>query len=118
MPRIGIGLGLRLGSYVFIGGSGGGGGGGGGGGPGEDPPPYPIDTTIYDSEGNILFTVNGNVPEYWKGFEDIEGYVEIGTSATRGEIIFSGPLLDIDSSGPQVLSSLDLEEIINLLDLA
>lgn len=36
----------------------------------------------------------------------------------QGEIIFSGPLLDIDSSGPQVLSSFDLEEIIDLLDLA
>ena len=42
----------------------------------------PLDTTIYDSEGNILFTVNGNVPEEWKSGQNIEGYVDIGTSAT------------------------------------
>jgi tRNA G37 N-methylase TrmD len=40
------------------------------------------DTIIYDSEGNILFTVNGNVPDDWKRNEDIAGYVVIGTSAT------------------------------------
>ena len=46
------------------------------------PPSSPVDTTIYDSEGNVLFTVNGNVPENWKANEGIAGYVEIGSSAT------------------------------------
>ena len=55
------------------------GGGGGGGGL--------SDTTIYDSQGNILFTVNGDVPENWKWTGDLEqtkiaGYVDVGTSAT------------------------------------
>ena len=49
-------------------------GGGGGGGL--------TDTIIYDSSGNILFTVNGNVPDNWKASEGIAGYVDIGTSAT------------------------------------
>jgi len=52
----------------------GGGGGGGGGGL--------TDTTIYDSSGNVLFTVNGNVPSGWKAFQGIAGYVTIGSSAT------------------------------------
>ena len=42
----------------------------------------PLDTTIYDSSGNILFTVNGNVPDEWKNGANIAGYVNIGTSAT------------------------------------
>jgi hypothetical protein len=42
----------------------------------------PLDTTIYDPEGVILFTVNGDVPEDWKRDLGIEGYVDIGTSAT------------------------------------
>ena len=42
----------------------------------------PLDTTIYDSEGNILFTVNGNVPENWQDSQGIAGYVDIGSSAT------------------------------------
>jgi len=42
----------------------------------------PLDTTIYDSEGNILFTVNGNVPDDWKSQQNIAGYVDIGSSAT------------------------------------
>jgi hypothetical protein len=54
-------------------------GGGGGGGGGFVSP---VDTTIYDSSGNILFTVNGNVPENWKFSQDIAGYVDIGSSAT------------------------------------
>ena len=50
------------------------GGGGGGGGL--------TDTTIYDSSGNILFTVNGDVPDSWKSNQNIAGYVDIGTSVT------------------------------------
>jgi hypothetical protein len=46
------------------------------------PPSGPVDTTLYDSEGNILDTVNGNVPNNWKYSEGIAGYVDIGTSAT------------------------------------
>ena len=42
----------------------------------------PVDTTIYDSSGNVLFTVNGNVPNDWKRDQGIAGYVDIGTSAT------------------------------------
>ena len=41
-----------------------------------------VDTTIYDSQGNILFTVNGNVPDSWQNLQGIAGYVDIGTSAT------------------------------------
>ena len=41
-----------------------------------------IDTTIYDSSGTVLDTVNGNVPDNWKQNQYIAGYVEIGTSAT------------------------------------
>ena len=52
-------------------------GGGGGGGFVS-----PVDTTIYDSQGNILFTVNGNVPDDWKRDQGIAGYADIGTSAT------------------------------------
>jgi hypothetical protein len=48
--------------------------GGGGGGL--------TDTTIYDSSGNILFTVTGDVPDNWKYGQGIVGYVDIGTSAT------------------------------------
>ena len=43
----------------------------------------PVNTTIYDSEGNVLETVNGNVPNSWKVDEGIVGYVVIGSSATR-----------------------------------
>jgi hypothetical protein len=46
------------------------------------PPSGPVDTTIYDSEGNVLDTVNGDVPAGWKSFRFIAGYVEIGSSAT------------------------------------
>jgi hypothetical protein len=53
-------------------------GGGGGGGGGFVSP---VDTTIYDSSGNVLFTVNGNVPSGWKANENIAGYVDIGSSA-------------------------------------
>jgi hypothetical protein len=57
-------------------------GGGGGGGL--------TDTTIYDSSGNVLFTVNGNVPDSWKNNQNIAGYVDIGTSATSiGSYAFS-----------------------------
>jgi BspA type Leucine rich repeat region (6 copies) len=42
----------------------------------------PVDTTIYDSSGNVLFTVNGDVPNDWKAYQGIAGYVNIGTSAT------------------------------------
>jgi hypothetical protein len=56
-----------------------GGGGGGGGTP----------TTLYDSSGNVLFTVNGNVPNSWKVNQGIAGYVEVGTSATSiGSVAF------------------------------
>lgn len=54
-------------------------GGGGGGGGGFVSP---VDTTIYDSSGNILDTVNGNVPSMWKFFQGIAGYADVGTSAT------------------------------------
>jgi hypothetical protein len=53
-------------------------GGGGGGGGGFVSP---VNTTLYDSSGNILDTVNGNVPNAWKQFQNIAGYVDIGTSA-------------------------------------
>jgi Flp pilus assembly protein protease CpaA len=57
------------------------GGGGGGGG---------IDTVIYDSSGNIIDTVNGNVPNHWKSNQNIAGYVEVGTSATTiGSVAFA-----------------------------
>ena len=46
------------------------------------PPSGPVDTTLYDSEGIILDTVSGDVPESWKSFQFIAGYVDIGTSAT------------------------------------
>lgn len=52
------------------------GGGGGGGGFVS-----PVDTTIYDSSGNILDTVNGVVPSGWKANQGIAGYVDIGSSA-------------------------------------
>jgi hypothetical protein len=55
------------------------GGGGGGGGGGFTSP---VDTTIYDSSGNVLFTVNGNVPSGWKANQGIAGYVDIGSSAS------------------------------------
>jgi hypothetical protein len=42
----------------------------------------PVNTTIYNSGGNVLFTVNGNVPTSWKLDEGIVGYVVIGSSAT------------------------------------
>jgi hypothetical protein len=42
----------------------------------------PVDTTIYDSSGNVLSTVNGDVPEEWKRDQGITGYVDIGTSVT------------------------------------
>ena len=47
----------------------------------------PLDTTLYDSSGTVLDTVNGNVPDNWKwtgnyGQTKIAGYVDIGTSAT------------------------------------
>ena len=62
------------------------GGGGGGGGGGFTSP---VDTTIYDSSGNVLFTVNGNVPNSWKSSQGIAGYVEVGTSATSiGSVAF------------------------------
>ena len=54
------------------------GGGGGNGGNFVSP----VDTTIYNSQGNILFTVNGNVPNNWKSTQQIQGYVDIGSSAT------------------------------------
>jgi hypothetical protein len=58
--------------------------GGGGGG-------NPVDTTIYGSSGNILFTINGNVPDNWKDSQNITGYVEVGTSATSiGTYAFAG----------------------------
>ena len=69
MPRLGLGLGLgSLIGRTFVGGG--------------SVPPGPVDTTIYDSEGNVLFTVNGNVPDAWKAFGEIAGYVVIGSSAT------------------------------------
>jgi hypothetical protein len=43
---------------------------------------YPVDTTLLDSGGDILDTVNGNVPNDWKYYEGIAGYVVIGSSAT------------------------------------
>ena len=43
---------------------------------------YPVDTTLLDSDGDILDTVNGNVPNDWKISEGIAGYVVIGSSAT------------------------------------
>ena len=55
---------------------------------------YPVDTTIYDSEGNILDIVNGDVPDSWKNSANIAGYVEIGTSATSiGSLAFYNNLL-------------------------
>ena len=52
-------------------------GGGGGGGFVS-----PVNTTLYDSSGNILDTVSGDVPDSWKLSQNIAGYVDIGTSAT------------------------------------
>ena len=68
-----------FGNTIFSTSGGGEGGEGGGGGGGFVSP---LDTTIYDSQGNILFTVNGNVPENWKNNAGIEGYVDIGSSVT------------------------------------
>jgi hypothetical protein len=46
----------------------------------------PVDTTIYNPNGTLYDTaenpLNGNVPDSWKSNEGIEGYVDIGTSAT------------------------------------
>jgi hypothetical protein len=46
----------------------------------------PVDTTIYNPNGTLYDTegnpLNGNVPENWKYFAGIAGYVDIGTSAT------------------------------------
>jgi hypothetical protein len=55
---------------------------GGGGGNGGGGFVSPVDTTLYDSEGNILDIVNGDVPDSWKESAGLTGYVEIGTSAT------------------------------------
>lgn len=56
-------------------------GGGGGGGPIGTP------TTIYDTQGNVLVTdgnpLTGDIPDNWKSGQSIEGYVDIGTSATN-----------------------------------
>ena len=41
----------------------------------------PLNTTIYNPNGTINSTVNGNVPESWKASQNIAGYVDIGTSA-------------------------------------
>lgn len=64
---------------ILVSSSGGGGGGGGG-------PVGPVETTIYDSQGNVLVTdgnpLTGDIPDYWKSNGGIAGYVEIGTSAT------------------------------------
>jgi hypothetical protein len=58
-------------------------------GSGGGEPPALTDTILYDSEGNILDTVTGDVPENWKVFGNIAGYVEIGTSATSiGSLAF------------------------------
>ena len=49
-----------------------------------------INTTLYDSQGNVLDTVNGNVPENWKSNQGIVGYADVGTSATSiGSYAFS-----------------------------
>jgi hypothetical protein len=58
----------------------------------------PINTTIYDSSGNIFNTagnpLNGNVPDSWKQNQYIAGYVDIGTSATSiGSNAFQNNLL-------------------------
>jgi hypothetical protein len=46
----------------------------------------PLDTTIYNPDGTLYDTegnpLNGNVPDSWKFNQGIEGYVDIGTSAT------------------------------------
>ena len=42
-----------------------------------------INTTIYDSEGNVLETSNEEVlSNYWRSGQNIAGYVEIGTCVT------------------------------------
>ena len=56
-------------------------GGGGGGGNGGDFV-FPVDTTVYDSQGNVSFTINGNAPEHWLSNRFYSGYVVVGSSAT------------------------------------
>jgi hypothetical protein len=40
------------------------------------------DTVLYNPQGDIIDTVNGNVPEGWKRDQNIAGYVIVGSSAT------------------------------------
>jgi hypothetical protein len=80
------------------------------------PPSGPVDTTIYDSEGNVLFTVNGNVPDGWKNSESIAGYVEIGSSATSiGSYAFYYNSLTSVTIGNSVTTIGDYAFGINLL---
>jgi hypothetical protein len=58
----------------------------------------PLDTTIYNPDGTLYDTegnpLNGNVPDSWKSGAGIEGYVDIGTSATSiGSSAFFSNLL-------------------------
>jgi hypothetical protein len=68
-----------IGKTLFSASGGGGDNGGGGFVSPLDTTIYNPDGTLYDTEGNPL---NGNVPNSWKSEEGIEGYVDIGTSAT------------------------------------
>jgi hypothetical protein len=68
-----------IGKTLFSASGGGGDNGGGGFVSPLDTTIYNPDGTLYDTEGNPL---NGDVPESWKSFGNIEGYVDIGTSAT------------------------------------
>jgi hypothetical protein len=50
--------------------------------------------------------------------ENLDDTLTQFSSSPFGEIVFSGPLFETDGSGPaQVLSSLNIEDIIDLLDL-